>query len=34
MKIVTSEVQYSLNNNMYSQTDGVAKISPLGQHIY
>ena len=30
MKMATSETQFSFNNNMYSQIDGVAMGSPLG----
>ena len=31
MKIATSNVQFSFNNIVYSQIDGVAIGSPLGQ---
>ena len=31
MKIATSDVQFSFNNINYSQIDGVAMGSPLGQ---
>ena len=30
MKLATSDVQFSFNNIMYSQIDGVAMGSPLG----
>ena len=30
MKVATSDVQFSFNNEIYSQVDGVAMGSPLG----
>ena len=30
MRSATSSVEFSFNNNMYKQTDGVAMGSPLG----